>query len=131
MNTISISATTIVTEQAAKDKATRIEAARTAEHAKIVSLLQAGGYINDDHTGSGRYKVEAVAIKGNFMVPLYTNHPYYSINQLYVGKDGEVHLSTFALGTVYRNYGDDFERTVREFNDTVTMGDKISHLIRI
>ncbi len=89
--------------------------ARLVENQAIIACLRHGGMIHDDHTG-GRIEVaQAVAQKGEHLVPLYSNHPMYSLNKLYL-KDGKVRLSRTSVGTLTKNQGDDFQKTVEVYN---------------
>lgn len=89
--------------------------ARLVENQAIIAYLRHGGMIHDDHTGGGIETAQAVAQKGEHLVPLYSNHPAYSLNKLYL-KDGKVRLSRTSVGTLMKNQGDDFHKTVEVYN---------------
>jgi hypothetical protein len=68
----------------------------------IVAQLKAHGneYIDDHNGGKQTGKAEVVAQHGKHVVLLHPHAKYFSINYLYVGENGRVHLSTQSVGGV-------------------------------
>ena len=131
MNTISIEST-VIADQAAKDKATRIAAAVAKRNTEILRLLAAGEEVIDDHSHAKPFVAQAVALLGNDLVPLFSNYPYYSLNGLEL-KDGKVHLSVYSVSTMSETHGVDFQATVDAYNARVASsrwaGDELTNLV--
>ncbi|MNN97081.1 hypothetical protein D3C81_2161760 [compost metagenome] len=51
------------------------------------------------------------------VVALYENTPYFSINEVYVDKDGRPHLSRSSVGGVIKPNGD-LEAGIEHYNET-------------
>lgn len=72
----------------------------------------------DCHHQSGKQiEIKAVALLGDTVVALHPDHAAYSLNSLFIGDNGIVHLSTCSNGTMFPEYArDTLEESAEEYN---------------
>lgn len=103
-----------------KPEPTPLEA-KQEEFRKIVGLLAVnGGEVVDDHRPDGRtIKLPGVAFQkgaGRYNTVALSNADGYSINKLYIGRDGKVHLSPTSTGSIVIGAHKDFDGSIERYN---------------
>ena len=92
--------------------------------AAVVAAVNAtNGVVVDDHRGAGERAVYGIAtlVKGDHLVPVaLVQAKYFSLNLLYLGKDGKAHISRDSVGGCVEVFDNTMDQAILNYNESQT-----------